>query len=93
MLTQIKKHIQNIPNVEVIHNSPNKVLYKRAQYNIEVSTHCEGSIIGFYSIIENDEPILHNGSYIPNFWDIDANYIYRGTDPISLVRRIKDLTD
>lgn len=92
-MKMINALISRMPNISLVHDSYNRKLYKTGNYTIEITIKSENDIIGFYSIIEDGEPYMRNGRLIPNFWDVDADYITTRTDPVALVTRITNLLD
>lgn len=92
-MIQINNLIAKIPNTCLEYSNYDKKLYRHSNYTIEVTVKSENGIIGFYSIVEHDEPYIVNGMQIPNFWDVDAGYITTRTDPVTFVTRIINLLD
>ena len=92
-MIQINDLIARIPNTHLEYNGYNRKLYRHGNYTIEVTVKSEEEIIGFYSVVEHDEPYMVNGMRVPNFWDVAADYITTRTDPVSLVIRITNLLD
>ena len=92
-MKMINALISQIPNTILVYNSYDRKLYKTGNYTIEITVKSEDDIMGFYSVIEHDEPYIVNGLQVPNFWDVDAGYITTRTDPVALVTRITNILD
>jgi len=85
---QINNEIMNMSNIRFITANENKTVYYRddhlnGHYEIIVSTHCEGNMIGSIAITYH-HPIEGED------FDLLSYFIYNNSDPAQLVKKIEE---
>ena len=80
----IHTSLSNTDGVSVVAYNPNRAVYsmnsKYGYYTFDITTRCENSIVGTYSIFHHADSM--------DFWDVYSGFICTGENPENTVHRL-----